>query len=56
MKEYYYLYKQSPNLITKDEINRAKNDARITINDCKRYNIDYKSKLSPEVRKFYGIE
>ena len=33
-----------------------KEQAKIIILDCKEYNIDYKSKLSPEVRKFYGIE
>ena len=56
MKEFYYLYKQSPNLVTRDEINRAKNDAKITINDCKRYWIDYRTKLSPDVRRFYGVD
>ena len=33
-----------------------KNNAKDVIKRCKEYKINYKTKLSPEVRRFYGID
>lgn len=54
--EFYNLYMKNPNSVKQEEKNRMKESAKHIIQRCKQYNIDYKSKLSPEVRKFYGIE
>ncbi len=47
---------KNPNSVKQEEKNRMKESAKHIIQRCKEFNIDYKSKLSPEVRKFYGIE
>jgi ABC-type transporter Mla MlaB component len=52
----YDLYKKDPSSMTAWEIQKAKELARYFISDCKKYGIDYKKLLSPEVRRFYGIE
>lgn len=52
----YNLYKQKPNAYKADELTRMRKDAQATIQECKKYNIDYKQELSPEVRQFYGME
>ena len=46
----YNVYQKAP------QAKRKTLDITHTINACKEHNIDYKSKLSPEVRKFFGIE
>lgn len=46
----YNLYQKAP------QAKREIRDIKDYIKDCKKHNIDYKSKLSPEIRKFYGIE
>jgi len=46
----YNLYQKAP------QAKREIRDIKDYIKDCKEHNIDYKSKLSPEVRRFYGIE
>ena len=33
-----------------------KNNAKDVVKTCKEYDIDYKAKLSPEVRRFYDID
>jgi hypothetical protein len=38
------------------EIEETKEYAKHVIQNCKKYNIDYKKKLTPEMLKFYGIE
>ena len=54
--EFYNLYKKNPNNIKSEEILQMKNSAKRISQNCKNYNINYKTKLSPEVRKFYGID
>ena len=56
MRNYYNYWKKDPSLISKKDIEDAKSDAARTIKLCKEYNIDYKSILSSEAIKFYGIE
>ena len=34
----------------------ARQQTKLIVTRCKSHNIDYKSKLGPEVMKFYGIE
>ena len=46
----YNLYLKAP------QEKREIPDLKSCIDACKKYNIDYKSKLSPEVRRFFGIE
>ena len=46
----YNLYQQAPHA------EREKYDIKDVIKSCQEHNVDYKSKLSPEIRKFYGIE
>ena len=46
----YNIYQKAP------QAKRKIRDFKDYINACKERNIDYKSKLSPEIRKFYGIE
>ena len=53
---FYDYYKSNPNLVKPNDIKELKEHSKWIIANCKQYNIDYKSKLSPEIRKFYGIE
>ena len=46
----YNIYQKAP------QAKRKIRDFKDYIKACKERNIDYKSKLSPEIRKFYGIE
>ena len=46
----YNIYQKAP------QAKREIHDIKDYIEACKKHNIDYKSKLSPEVRKFFGIE
>ena len=46
----YNLYQKAPNA------ERKKEDIKSVIENCKKYNVDYKSKLTPEILKFYGVE
>ena len=52
----YDLYKKDPSSVTAWELEQAKKSAAHIVSDCKKYGIDYKKLLSPEVRRFYGIE
>ena len=56
MKEIYSIYLIDPNSIPQSELVSARKDAKEVIQDCKKYNIDYKKELTPEMLKFYGIE
>ena len=54
---FYNYYKENPSLVKdKDFKFFKKNAEKWIIPNCKKYNIDYKNKLTPEIRKFYGIE
>ena len=46
----YNLYQKAP------QAKREIRDIKDYIKDCKKHNIDYKSKLSPEIRRFFGVE
>ena len=46
----YNIYQKAP------QAKREIRDIKDYIKDCKEHNIDYKSKLSPEVRRFFGVE
>ncbi len=46
----YNVYQKAP------QAKRKIKDIKDCIEHCKKHNIDYKSKLSPEVCKFFGIE
>jgi hypothetical protein len=54
--DFYNIYKESPSIVRKEEIEMMKKDSKFIVTRCKSHNIDYKSKLGPEVMKFYGIE
>ena len=54
--EFYGLYKKDPSSVKQDELKFMQRSAKEIIQDCKEYDIDYKSKLSSEVRKFFGVE
>ena len=53
---FYNRYKKDPSSISDKEINQRKAKWQQVIQWCKQYWINYKSKLSPEVRRFYGID
>ena len=46
----YNIYQQAP------QAKRDIDDIRHYIDSCKKHNIDYKKELTPEMRKFFGIE
>lgn len=46
----YNIYQKAPQAKRKIE------DITFSIDACKKHNINYKSKLSPEVRRFFGVE
>ena len=46
----YNIYQKAP------QAKRKIRDFKDYIKDCKEHNIDYKSKLSPEIRRFFGVE
>ena len=54
--KFYNLYKKNSSSIKENELKEMKEFSVRMINNCKQYNIDYKTKLSPEVRNFYGID
>ena len=56
LKRFYNYYKEDPQKTKEEDIQEFKDHSKWIISNCKKYNIDYKSKLSPEVMKFYGIE
>jgi len=56
LKKIYGLYLKDPNSITQSELVSVRKDAKKVIQNCKKYNIDYKKELTPEMLKFYGIE
>jgi len=62
---FYQLYKKNPSPVMPDDLSQMKNSAIEIIQDCKKYNIDYKAELRKELGddkkvaellKFYGIE
>ena len=53
---FYSLYKRDPSSVKHDQLRQSRENAKKIIQNCKKYNINYKSKLSPEVRRFYGID
>ena len=65
LKEFHRLYKKNPSTVMPNEISQMKNSAIEIIQDCKKYNIDYKAELRKELGddkkvaellKFYGVE
>jgi len=56
MTRFYNLYKNNPSSVKPEELSQAKQFANNIILSCKKYGIDYKKLLSPEVRRFYGID
>ena len=65
MIEFYEIFKRSPNVVKKEDIDFAKESTQIIIADCKENNIDYRAILLKEVGdakkveailKFYGVE
>jgi hypothetical protein len=53
---FYNLYKRDPSSVRANELQEMKDYAKNVIKNCKTYHIDYKAKLSPEVRRFYGVD
>ncbi len=53
---FYNLYKRSPQAVEHEEISQMKKEAKDIIQDCKKYNIDYKAKLTKEMLNFYNVE
>ena len=65
LKEFHRLYKKNPSTVMPNEISQMKNSAKHIIENCKKYNIDYKAELRKELGddkkvaellKFYGVE
>ena len=53
---YWKLCKEYPNAVDINELGETKKYAKHVINNCNKYNIDYKKELTPEMLKFFGIE
>ena len=49
----YQLYQKAPQVDRTEEKQRAK---EYIFENCKKFNIDYKTILTPEARQFYGVE
>ena len=65
LTEFHRLYKKNPSTIMPNEISQMMNSAKHIIENCKKYNIDYKAELRKELGddkkvaellKFYGVE
>ena len=65
LTEFHRLYKKNPSTVMPNEISQMKNSAKHIIENCKKYNIDYKAELRKELGddkkvaellKFYGVE
>ncbi len=56
LARFYNRYKKDPSTIKDEEIKQRKEKWRQVVQWCKELWIDYKSKLSPEILKFYGVE
>lgn len=54
--KFYNLYKTDSNKIKVEDIKEMKDHSKRIIQNCKRYGIDYKTKLTKEMLKFYGVE
>ncbi len=54
--DFYRLYNNNPSSVRPEELMQTKDYSKRVIQNCKKYNIDYKAKLPKEVRDFYGIE
>lgn len=52
-KEFYLSYKQLPN---EEQLRKFKENAQKLLPLWKKYEVDYKKTLTPEMLKFYGIE
>ena len=52
---FYQLYKKNPSTVMPNDISLMKNSTKLTIQDCKEYNIDYYSLLPTEVQSFYNV-
>ena len=53
LKEFYLSYKQLPN---EEQLRKFKENAQKLLPLWKKYEVDYKKTLTPEMLKFYGIE
>lgn len=62
---FYQLYKKNPSTVMPNEITEMKDFSKRMIQNCKKYNIDYKAELRKELGddkkvaellKFYGVE
>lgn len=53
---FYNFYKENPNIVKAEDIKEFKEHSKRIIQNCNKYNINYKAKLSPDTLKFYGIE
>ena len=53
---FYNFYKGNPSKVKVEDIREFKEHSKWIIQNCKKYWIDYKAKLSPEVRRFYDID
>ena len=65
LTEFHRLYKRNPSTVMPNEISQMMNSAKHIIENCKKYNIDYKAELRKELGndkkveellKFYGVE
>jgi len=56
INDLYTLCKNNSNYLSSNDLKEVKKIGYDFISLCKQNNINYKSKLSPEVRKFYGVE
>lgn len=56
LNDLYTLCKNNSNYLSSNDLKEVKKIGYDFISLCKQNNINYKSKLSPEVRKFYGVE
>ena len=52
-KDFYLSYKQLPN---EEQLSKLKENAQELLPLWKKYDVDYKKTLTPEMLKFYGIE
>jgi hypothetical protein len=56
INDLYNICKNNSNYLSSNDLKEVKKIGYDFIALCKQNNINYKSKLSPEVRKFYGVE
>ena len=56
LAEFYNLFKNNSNSVKQEELKQMRNNAKKIIQSCKEFWINYKSIISPDMLKFYGIE